>query len=225
VSQKIRSTLLIGAGVTLGLIGAVAGCHKSASAAPPDTQDTQMTPPEAAQNEVEVAVTATLSAHPPLAICQLDLTLRNTSSGSRWFVLPWTLPAAKGTVGVSTGTVSQTGGPGRIIVGNFRGSKSFHAIYLPAGAQVTLHKFPLETVGRPDTVDYKVIVATAIKLGDDDVTKWFGGTDPLSDASVDTLFQGAKQLSSYKTSDGNEVPITITQDHVVDVTLSTAPAQ
>jgi hypothetical protein len=171
----------------------------------------------------EVAVKATngTPSKPPLVVLGLDVTLRNRSAGPRWFLLPDNLPPSEGVTGVDGVEVLGAKGTAHVVLSDFTGSKGFEAILLPAEANLVLHGVGLDYWSdEPDadtkTVDYTVIVATDLRIGDQSARD-FMGVDPLCDNVAEATL--GHTIASYETPDLKEVPVTVTEDHRVTVQL------
>ena len=153
---------------------------------------------------------------PPLMVLKLELTLKNGDDEPRWFLVPRKLPAGieKGVNGVE---VRAFEGKGRAVVGRFTGTAGFHALLLPAKAEVTLRGLTLDYWGKlPDTIHFEVRVARDVLVGGEPARAWFAA-DPTSDVSVDA--EKEKGVSVKRTPDAKEVPVSAVDARAIPVEL------
>ncbi len=156
---------------------------------------------------------------PPLVELYFDVVLRNDRAQPRWFLLPSNLNpesteiAAKG--GVDTLEVFAPYGKGRLILGHFLGTGGFHALLLPAHAQVRLRMFPISFWGNlPDHLAIEVVTAKRVTIGGESAESWFG-VNPMSRAGADVAespFNPRGMLRAKHTPDNKEMPATIEED-------------
>jgi len=162
---------------------------------------------------------------PPLVELYFDVTLRNSSAESRWFILPSNLgqnqSAGKG--GIDGVEVFAPHGKGRVVIGHFLGTGGFHALRLAAGAEVRMRLFPISFWGDPpDQLEVPVIIAKRLTIGGEPGEAWFG-VDHLSrgKADIDESAQSQKRfVHARRTPDSKEVPTLIGEASRVDVKIA-----
>ncbi len=169
--------------------------------------------------EVEISVLEIHPGRPPLVRLGLDVKMHNVATGPRWFILPANLPVTSGG-GVNGLEVAAVEVDGRVVVGRFLGNGGFQALLLPGGATVRVRGLPLSYWGDlPESVLHlDAVVARGFTLGGDPAQTWFPD-DPTCAASADVDFSKARALSSRKTPDYGEVPVTIDVDRLVGVEI------
>src|SRR5712691_6843781 len=83
---------------------------------------------------------------PPKVTLLFDISLYNRRPEPRWFLLPDNIFPSSGGVksgGVNGIEVFALSGEGHVIIGHFQGTGGFQALLLPAGADVTIRRFPI----------------------------------------------------------------------------------
>jgi hypothetical protein len=138
-----------------------------------------------------------------------DVTLRNARTDPRWFILPASVhPQEKmvksGVDGVELWTLS---GSGRALVGKFTGKGAFHAVLLPAGAEVKVEKLPIEcqyATVKECAVPIEAIVAHKLSVGGEAGEKWLGDK-AQSDGSGTFVYQGAAKKTGGKKTGSKDV--------------------
>jgi len=150
-------------------------------------------------------------AHPPFLRLLLDVTLENERQQPRWFLLGNASPA---TTGIDSVHVYNLGG--QVIVGHFSGNGGFHALLLPAGARITLEKFPLRIAGNPPAViPFDVVTASAFTVDGEDAQAWFG-MDATSSARASVSAQPLESQRDVKfarhTPDYRKAAVTLAED-------------
>jgi hypothetical protein len=149
---------------------------------------------------------------PPLAELIFDVVLRNARAEARWFLLPSNLGPGTSALltkgGVDTVEVFAPRGNGRVILGHFLGTGGFHALLLPAHAEIRLRMFPISYWGDvPDQLQVEVVTAKRLVIGGEPAAAWFKN-NPTSSAGADVVESALSQtrmISSRHTPDGKEV--------------------
>lgn len=163
---------------------------------------------------------------PPLVELYFDVVLRNDRPQPRWFLLPNNLGAKSGSDfakgGVDGVEVFAPAGKGRVVFGHFLGTGGFHALLLPARAEVRLRLFPISFWGDlPDQVQVRVVIAKRVTIGEEKLEAWFG-TDPLSSARAD-ITEGAlsqnRMVRSRHTPDHKELGTLIEEESRVELQI------
>ncbi len=149
---------------------------------------------------------------PPLAELNFDIVLRNDHTGPRWFLLPSNLgPGISALLtkgGVDTVEVFAPHGSGRVVVGHFLGTGGFHALLLPAHAQVRLRMFPISYWGEvPDHLQVEVVTAKRLTIGGEPAAAWFEHNPTCSTRAdvTESVLSQTRMIGSRHTPDGKEV--------------------
>lgn len=126
---------------------------------------------------------------PPLINLWFDVLLRNDDESAKWFLFPGSLGTQHGGIeekgGINALEVFAPTGKGKVIVGRFLGTGGFHAILLPAHAEVRLSRFPISYWGElPSMVPIEVVIAKSLTITGEDAATWFG-RDPVSDVKAE----------------------------------------
>ncbi len=183
-------------GLLAGLLAVACGKSGKSGTNPGDEKpvETQQTDidkkaPPMTNKQVELTLVGEQPGKPPRVTMLFDVTLHNTASQSRWFVLPALLTVSwdppKG--GVHTLQIYEVTGKGRAVLGKFLGNGGFQALLIPAGGTVTVRELPIALweEEKPDgPVPVEVIVAKGITLDGEPVESWFPD-DPTSDSEAD----------------------------------------
>jgi hypothetical protein len=156
---------------------------------------------------------------PPSATLYFDIRLRNTHAEPRWFLLPRSLDAGRQTGrpgSVTRAEVYEYGasGTGRIRLGEFYGTEGFSALLLPAGADVTLHRFPVATMHDParlPKVTVPLLIARRMEIGGESAETWFGGS-ALSDKTAELTLDQRKKLYAHESSNSVELEVTLADE-------------
>lgn len=214
-------------GVGLVLVGCLltGGCGSPATppgtATPAGEGESMSTP--TAHDPVDLRFVGINPGTPPQLWMLFDITLRNTESTPRWFLLPdelSTTGAGKpGVGGVDGVEVFALSGQGRVVFGRFQGSAACQALLLPAGAVVTIHRFPIqfweEDIPKA-AVPVVVVIARELTVGGEPATAWFG-PETTSDAHADVSADARQRLGARHTPDRHEVPFTFVEDRRVSL--------
>jgi hypothetical protein len=164
---------------------------------------------------------------PPLVRLYFDITLRNHRDEPRWFLLPSNLSADAAPIaskgGVDHVEVFAPRGEGRVVIGHFLGTGGFHALRLPAGAQVRLRLFSISYWGDvPAQLRIEVVTAKRLRIGDENAETWFS-TDPTSSLKAD-IAENAEDamhtISSKATPDNREVATFVEEDGRYEIQVS-----
>ena len=156
---------------------------------------------------------------PPLVDLYFNVVLRNGREEPRWFLLPSNLGAGAESIATKGGIdgveVFVPQGKGRVVLGHFLGTGGFHALYMPARAEVRLRLFPISFWGDlPDDLQVQVIIAKRLTVGGEEAKAWFA-VDPLSSVKADIAespINHIRMLSARRTPNNKEVPISIEED-------------
>ena len=156
---------------------------------------------------------------PPLAELYFDIVLRNDRTGPRWFLLPSNLSPTPASVGTNGGVdgieVFAPHGKGRVILGHFLGTGGFHALLLPAHAEVHLRTLPISYWGDlPDHLDVEIVMARRLTVGDEKAGAWFK-VNPMCSAQADiveNVLSQTRMVRSRHTPDNKEVAAVIDED-------------
>ena len=156
---------------------------------------------------------------PPSATVYFDVRLRNLHSGPRWFLLPRSLDAWRDigkSGGVTRADVYEYGvsGTGSIRMGDFYGNGGFSALLLPAGADVTLHRFSVATMQDPahsQKLSISVTIASGVEIGGQSAETWFGG-NARSDKRADVALDQGSKTYSHNSSNSIELQVTLTEE-------------
>ena len=160
---------------------------------------------------VTVTFVGSKPVHPPITQLLLDVHIRNTADGPRWFLLPGRLGAEEPflEMGVWGAEAFELPGDARVVVGRFGGGAGFQAFHVPAGADLTIKRFTLDhfdpKVG--GDVDIPMLVgAETIRVGEDDAAKWFG-VPHTSAAKAVVDGEKGELVGSHETADLSPVPV------------------
>ncbi len=164
---------------------------------------------------------------PPLAYLSFDVVLRNDRKSPRWFLLPSNLGPGHAPIGEKGGVdvleVFAPRGKGRVIIGHFLGTGGFHALRLPAHAEVRLRMFPISYWGDlPDQLQVEVVTATLLTIDGKDAATWFKG-NPTASVKADiseNLTDPRWMISSRHSPGDREVPAHIEPDQRIKLQVS-----
>jgi hypothetical protein len=153
---------------------------------------------------------------PPSSTLYFDVRLRNLHSEPRWFLLPRSLDAWRDigkSGGVTRADVYEYGasGTGSIRLGDFYGNGGFSALLLPAGAEVTLHRFSIATMQDPaglQKLSIPLMIARRVEIDGQSAESWFGG-NALGDKTADVACDQGNKLYSHNSSNSIELPVTL----------------
>ncbi|PWT89865.1 MAG: hypothetical protein C5B55_10645 [Blastocatellia bacterium] len=182
---------------------------------------------EPAKAPVEIQFRELRLGRPPLVYLTVELVLRNSASEPKWFLIPSNLGNGRAAIGQKGGIdsleVFAPNGQGRVAIGRFLGTGGFHAVQLPAQAEIRLRRFPISYWGDPPkSLDVEVVIAKSLMLGDESAESWFGSsalTDVKADISNDA--EDPKRIEkSRHTRDNKEITPTIDVDHRLRLTLA-----
>lgn len=156
---------------------------------------------------------------PPSATLYFDVKLRNLHAEPRWFLLPRSLDAWRDigkSGGVTRADVYEYGASrtGRIRLGDFYGNGGFAALFLPAGAEVTLHRFSVATMQNParsQKLSIPMVIARRVEIDGQSAETWFGG-NALSDKTADVVLDQGNKLYSHNSSNSIELHVTLTDE-------------
>ncbi len=151
---------------------------------------------------------------PPLARLRVDVHLHNAESGPRWFLLPKVIESSSG--GVDGVEVSVGGG---VVIGRFHGAGGMQALLLPAGATIELRALELQSWSEelPNPLAVSVRIGTALSIGGEPAEAWMG--ESLSTNGADVAEEGISVQRSRFTPDRGAVPVVLTGEKVVAVTV------
>jgi hypothetical protein len=167
---------------------------------------------------------------PPLAYLTFDVRLRNDSESSRWFLLPTNIGSGHEPIGRKGGVDALEAfllsSNGRVTLGRFLGTGGFHALFLPAHADIRLRRFPISYWGElPDSVPIEIVIAKSLTIGTEPAESWFESS-PLSSKDADILKDAdqSKRLGKTKhTPDNKEVAPAIDVERRVALQVSIKP--
>jgi hypothetical protein len=155
---------------------------------------------------------------PPLKDLRFDVTVRNDRRRARWVLLPallleegWLGPVAR------LQRTELRGARGKLLIGRGTFSGSFNVLLVPPGGVVTIRGLHTEIWidELPGAVDYEVVTATEVQLGDEPLRAWFE-VDPLAprvaDVKDDRWQLGQHELPAHRSPTGKEVPVRVTED-------------
>jgi hypothetical protein len=161
---------------------------------------------------------------PPKVVLLFDVTLHNNRSEPRWFLLPDNIFPSSGGVrngGVNGVEVFALSGKGQVTISRFQGTGGFQALLLPAGAQVTLRRFPVAVWEKlPEgSLAIEVVVAHQLTVGGEATARWFDA-DPMSDTQADVSADHRRMLSSKYTANFKEVPVSLVFDQRIKLQVN-----
>jgi len=167
---------------------------------------------------------------PPLAYLTFDVRLRNDSESTRWFLLPSNIGSGHEPIGRKGGVDALEAflfsSNGRVTLGRFLGTGGFHALLLPAHADIRLRRFPISYWGElPDSVPIEIVIAKSLTIGTESAESWFESS-PLSSKDADILKDAdqAKRLGKTKhTPDNKEITPAIDVERRVELQVSIKP--
>jgi hypothetical protein len=161
-------------------------------------------------------------AHPPFVQLNLDIALENARAEPRWFLLPDHLNGGA-ISGIDSVNVYKLGG--QVVVGHFSGTQGFHALLLPAGAQITLRKFPLRVSSQhPEVISLEIVTAAEFTVDGEAAQAWFG-MDALSalqaDVSAEPLVSQREVKYTRHTPEYRKVPVQMVEDERITLEVNT----
>ena len=157
---------------------------------------------------------------PPRIRLYFDLELRNEEAKSRWFLLPDRLEGETGAYAIDALDVYELSGEGRVVIGHFSGMRGFHALLLPAGAEVTLRQFPVLWRGKmPTAVSFQLTTAQAVTVGDQPCEAWFPAnpaSDKTAGVNASPLADQSQVIFTRHTADYKEVAVSLAgEEHFI----------
>lgn len=169
---------------------------------------------------VEINFVGSRNERPPLVRLLFDVVLRNASEGERWFVLPNTLRPASEAEGGGVFAVEAyaAGGQGRVVVCRFLGTGDFQALLLPAGAEITMRRFPISIWSDPSegSVAIRVIIARRLTVAGEDALDWMG-INLICDRRADVDAEERRMLGAKYSPDYREVPAAVDEERRIEL--------
>jgi hypothetical protein len=141
-----------------------------------------------------------------------DVTLRNTRTEPRWYVLPSVVHPQDKMIksGVDGVELYALKGDSRVTMGRFTGKGGFHAVLLPAGADLKVQKLPIEchyTTLKECAVPIEVVIAGKLAIGGEPAEKWFGDKASSEGKGQVTYEGSATRVGGKKASGSKEVAL------------------
>lgn len=227
IVRRAAALVALGAGLS---VGPAACAHE-----PPGTRQ-RVAPapaadePEHSQTTLKKAATivsgtisfdfvGTRPSRPPITTLLFDVRLQNTADGERWFLLPTTLGAGAWMEGGVWGAETyQMAGAERVVVGRFMGNGGFQAVHLPAGADVTIKRLPIDHYGDEVKGDKALhaVIATGLEVGGKPGASWLGV--PATSAARAVVSDDGAELVGGEANDDFAVVAVATRDPEARVT-------
>jgi hypothetical protein len=163
----------------------------------------------------------------PLVYLTFDVLLRNDRDSPRWFLLPSNIGSGHGPIGekggVDTLEVFSPQGKGQVIVGRFLGTGGFHALLLPAHAEVRLRRFPISYWGDPPAeLRIEIVIAREFTIEGERAEDWFGKS-PMSSIIVDIAEDAENPMrmrTAKRSADNKEIAPLIKEDRRLRLEVS-----
>jgi hypothetical protein len=163
---------------------------------------------------------------PPKVSLVFDVTLRNEQTGPRWFLLPDQLDLSPQ---LSIGPIEAVEvykleqGTGRVIVGHFRGSGGFYAVFLCGNAEATLRRFPIPMWSSPpEFVVIEAVITNRLMIAGEPAELWFE-MDPVSDTLADVqagvLAEQKRVIAGKSASGPDELPVALAEDERIRINI------
>jgi hypothetical protein len=203
---------------------------KSISLMKPEVSDLRDMQGSVVMSPAEVKFVDLRLGRPPLAYLTFDVRLRNNSESSRWFLLPSNIGSGHEPIGRKGGVDALEAflllRNGRVTLGRFLGTGGFHALLLPAHADIRLRRFPISYWGElPDSVPIEIVIAKSLTIGSEPAESWFESS-PLSSREADILKDAdqSQRLGKTKhTKDNKEISPAIDEERRVELQVSIKP--
>lgn len=173
--------------------------------------------PAAESPALEIAYCGEQPQKPPLKKLLFNVTLHNRSDHARWFLLPRALyeqPVAL-KHSIDSVVLHTAAPPSRLILADFAGSVQlqpesaggFQALFLPAGANVTVRNLAVEFWGEPDKpLPVRLVMTDNFTVAGSPAAQWVG-SQVLSGSTADV---DAEEMSLDHAQHTTDVPIEIT---------------
>ncbi len=169
----------------------------------------------------------TRPSRPPITTLLFDVRLQNTSDAARWFLVPTTLGSGAWLEGEVWGCETfQMVGAARVVVGRFMGNGGFQAVHLPAGADVTIKRLPVDHYGAEVKGDKTLhaVIATEIEVGGKPAASWLGVPATSAAAGVVTD-DGSELCGGHENENFAVVPVATRGAETTTTTVAVDPAQ